>query len=232
MDKLRKILKDKNIGKCLDFGTRNGEFLFRLKRNVNSFEELIGIDSNEKVIKKMDEFNDKKIKFIHMNGYDTEFPAEYFNAVSISNTLHHLKYKDRMLKEMYRVLKKDGYFFINEMFYDSNDGPKKTHGLMHILEAEIDRELGFIHNKTLTKNEIINIAKRLNLKELVYEEYDESEEYNKKLYKKYKNFKNKLVQVKDSPKYTYFKYKSDEIDKNFKLFGIERCKQLLIVGKK
>ena len=232
MDNLKKILMNKDIGKCLDFGTRNGEFLFRLKKNVDSFEELIGIDNNKKTIKKMNKLNKERVKFIYMDGYNTDFPDEYYDAVSISNTLHHLNYRDRMLKEMYRVLKKDGYFFINEMFYDSNDGPKKTHGLMHILEAEIDRELGVVHNKTFTKNEIINIAESLNLKSLVYEEYNESEEYNKKLYKKYKNFKNKLLKVKDSPNYSYFKYKADEIDENFKLYGIERCKQLLIVGKK
>jgi len=232
MDNLKKILMDKDIGKCLDFGTRKGEFLFRLKENVSSYKELIGIDNNKKAIKGMDKFNSERVKFIYMNGYDTDFPNGHYDSVSISNTLHHLNYRDRMLKEMYRVLKKDGYFFINEMFYDSNDGPKKTHGLMHILEAEIDTELGFIHNKTFTKNEIISIAESLNLKRLVYKEYNENEEYNKKLYKKYKNFKNKLLKVKDSPNYSYFKYKADEIDENFKLYGIERCKQLLIVGKK
>src|SRR6056297_1804510 len=100
MDNFKKILTDKDIGKCLDFGSRNGEFLFRLKENVNSYEELIGIDNNEKKMKKMKKLNNERIKFILMNGYKTDFPDEHYDAVSISNTLHHLNNKDKMLKEM------------------------------------------------------------------------------------------------------------------------------------
>jgi len=232
MKNLKKILKNKNIGKALDVGTRRGEFLFRLEKYAKSYEILIGIDYEKEAIIEMENFNRDKIKFMHMDGYSTKFPEEYFDTVAISNTLHHLDHVNEMLNEMHRILKPKGYFIINEMFHDTKNKSKNTHGLMHILEAEIDREIGNIHNKTYKKNEIINIAKSLDLSNIEYEEYEESEEYNKKIHKKYKKFEEKLHKLKDSPKYSYFKEKANEIDKNFNLYGIERCKQLIIIGQK
>lgn len=232
MEKFKKLLSNKDLGKVLDIGTRRGEFLFRLKEYGRSYDELIGIDTNEKEIEALRAKEEDNIHFYKMNGYSLDYPDEYFNTVALSNTLHHLNDIDGMLREMLRVLKKGGYLVINEMFHDNQTLARQTHGLMHILEGEIDTELGKVHNKTLTKQEIIDLIDKLGLKSFETAEYFETEEYDKKVQKKYKKLNDMLLSVKDSPKYNSFEEKAEKIKKNYEQHGIQRCEQLLIIGVK
>lgn len=233
MENVKQALNDKNLGKVLDIGTRRGEFLFRLKKYANSYDELVGIDNNEKEIALLKEKEEDNIHFINMDGYNLDYPDEYFDTVALSNTLHHLNNMDDMLCEMLRVLKKGGYFIINEMYFDDSQVlSMRTHGLMHILEAEIDTELGKVHNKTLTKEEIMDIIEKLELSSFEPVEYLETKEFNDKLQKKYGKLDKILSAAKDSPKYDCFKEKADIIKNNYEQHGIERCKQLLIIGVK
>lgn len=232
MEKFKKLLLNKDLGKVLDIGTRRGEFLFRLKEYSRSYDELIGIDTNEKEIELLKEKEEDNIHFLKMDGYSLEYPDEYFDTVALSNTLHHLNDINVMLKEMLRVLKKGGYLVINEMFHDNQSLSRQTHGLMHILEGEIDTELGRIHNKTLTKKEIVNIVENLGMKSFEMTEYFETSEFDKKAQKKYEKLDKMLLSVKDSPKYNNFEEKAKNIKKNYKQHGIKRCEQLLIVGVK
>lgn len=232
MEKFKQLLLNKDLGKVIDIGTRRGEFLFRLKEYARSFDELIGIDTNEKEIELLKEKEEDNIHFLKMDGYSIEYPDEYFNTVALSNTLHHLNNIDGMLNEMLRVLKKGGYFVINEMFHDNQSPSRQTHGLMHILEGEIDTELGRIHNKTLTKQEIVNIVENLGLKSFEMAEYFETSEFDKKAQKKYEKLDKMLLSVKDSPKYNYFEEKAKIIKKNYEQHDIKRCEQLLIIGVK
>lgn len=232
MENLKRAFENKDIGKAIDIGTRRGEFLFRLKEYSSSYEKLIGIDINTDELDKLKLKEEHNIKFHFMNAYDLEYPDDYFNAVSISNTLHHLNDMDSVLNEMKRVLKDDGYFIINEMFHDCDDDCKKTHGMLHILESEIDTELGRIHNKTFEKDKIIKIASDLDLKSLEIVEYNESSEYDRKIEKKLGKLDQMLASVKDSPKYKQFYESAEKIKKNFNDFGVKRCTQLLIIGRK
>jgi ubiquinone/menaquinone biosynthesis C-methylase UbiE len=232
MENLKIALGNKDLGRAIDIGTRRGEFLFRMKDYSRSYEKLIGIDINTDELDKLKFKEEKNIRFHFMNAYDLEYPDGYFGAVSISNTLHHLNDMEGVLNEMTRVLKDDGYFLINEMFHDCDDNSKKTHGMLHILEAEIDTELGRIHNKTFEKEEIIKVASDLNLRSLEIVEYSETFEFDKKIEKKLGKLDGILASVSGYPKYEYFCDCVDKIRKNYDNYGVKRCTQLLVIGRK
>ncbi len=232
MENFKRTLGSKDFGKVIDIGTRRGEFLFRMKDYARSYEKLIGIDINIDELDKLKCKEEKNVRFHFMNAYDLEYPDGYFGAVSISNTLHHLADMNSVLNEMNRVLKNDGYFIINEMFHDCDDNSKKTHGMLHILEGEIDTERGRIHNRTFEKQEIIKVASNLGLKSLEIVEYNETAEYDKKIEKKLEKLDEMLAAVEGSPKYEYFCECADKIRKNYNEYGVKRCTQLLVIGRK
>lgn len=232
MENLKRALGNKDLGRAIDVGTRRGEFLFRMKDYAMSYDKLIGIDINIDELDKLKPKEEHNIKFHFMNAYDLEYPDKYFKAVSISNTLHHLNDMKSVLLEMMRVLKDDGYFIINEMFHDCDDKSKKTHGMLHLFEGEIDTELGRIHNRTFEKEEIIKVAADLGLRSIEIVEYNETAEYDKKIEKKLGKLDQMLTSVRSSSRYEYFCECADRIRRNYEDYGVKRCTQLLIIGRK
>ena len=80
---------------------------------------------------------------------------------------HRLDNITKVLAEMKRVLKPDGYFIIQENFSDGEQTEaQKTEIFQQHWDAEIDTLLGKAHNKTLTKQKIKNIANNIKLKEV------------------------------------------------------------------
>lgn len=183
MENFKRAFGNKELGRAIDVGTRRGEFLFRMKEYAGSYEKLIGIDINFDELNNLKSEEEDHIEFHFMNAYNLEYPDRYFDAVSISNTLHHLNDMGSVLQEMKRVLKVGGYFIINEMFHDCCDNSRNTHGMLHILESEIDTELGKIHNRTFEREEIIRVASNLGLNSLEIAEYNETSEYDMKIEK-------------------------------------------------
>jgi ubiquinone/menaquinone biosynthesis C-methylase UbiE len=102
-----------------------------------------------------------------MNAENLKFEDESFDTVCISHSLHHLANISKVLAEMKRVLKNGGNFILQEVYCDGDQTEaQKADELEHEWEAQIDSLLGITHNKTLTKQRIMDIASSLNLREL------------------------------------------------------------------
>lgn len=155
-------------GKVLDVGSGNGDFIDTLMKALKDYNSFFGVDKSEKEVKTARKrLKGKPVEIKKMNAEALEFENNSFDVVCLSYSLHHLDHITKVLTEMKRVLKPDGYFIIQENFSDGEQTEaQKTETLQHHWGAEIDTLLGKTHNKTFTKQEIKNIVNNIKLKEV------------------------------------------------------------------
>ncbi|NIM90461.1 MAG: methyltransferase domain-containing protein [Candidatus Aminicenantes bacterium] len=103
----------------LDIGCGNGYLDFKLKNSVPKYYNLkvIGVDKYKPAI----DFANTRKKFLHredchfelMDACNLRFEDDSFDIVVCSEVLEHLKQPRMAIKEIYRVLKKDGLVIIS-----------------------------------------------------------------------------------------------------------------------
>ncbi|MBN1677712.1 MAG: class I SAM-dependent methyltransferase [Candidatus Thermoplasmatota archaeon] len=164
-------------GRILDVGTGNGAFIDTLMKTLRDYDSLVGVDycpsaaSREEMESARRRFQGKPVDFLEMNAEDLKFGDESFDTVCISHSLHHLADVDKVLGEMRRVLRTGGSFLLQEMYCDGNQTEaQRTDTLQHEWQARIDSLLGVTHNKTFSRERIMNTVSSLELREL--EVYD------------------------------------------------------------
>ena len=160
-------------GRVLDVATARGGFIDTLVKTLKDYDSFVGIDhcasvtSREEMESARKRFEGKPVRFLEMNAENLKFENESFDTVCISHSLHHLVWIDRVLAEMKRVLKIGGNFILQEVYCDGDQtDAQKADELEHEWEARIDTLLGITHNKTFTKQRIMNIVNGLELREL------------------------------------------------------------------
>lgn len=231
---LKEYLPELNQGLALDVGTRFGEFAFSLAEIMPEGSRIIGLDSDPRTVEQAREKNgDKGIEFRVGEGAHMEFADGTFEVVALSNTLHHIEDYDAVLHEMLRVLRPGGWLVINEMFSDGQNRPQQIHFAQHTLEAKLDMLSGGFQRPTWKKEEILAILSRLPLREVRTAELLEEPEMDRKL--ETKNAKLvELVEKKAAgkPEYEALLEEARQIQKDCAAYGIQRCTQLLYLGKK
>lgn len=178
MDKLKNILsgEPKNL-KVLDVGTGLGDFIEVLKESLPGYNSIIGIDTEQGTVDKAIEKNrDRRIEFMRMSGENIEFEDNSIDVISISNTLHHLPNKEKVLHEIKRVVKQNGIIIINEMISDNQSEKQFSHVAVHHLQGELDTLFGRCHNKTFTLQELVKLVEDLNLEKVDMFQYNTHEE--------------------------------------------------------
>jgi ubiquinone/menaquinone biosynthesis C-methylase UbiE len=171
--KIAKRLGSVSGGRILDVGTASGGFIDTLMKTLKDYGSFVGIDYCASVASKKEmesakkRFEGKPVQFLEMNAENLKFEDGSFDTVCISHSLHHLASIGKVLAEMKRVLKNGGNFILQEAYCDGDQTEaQKADELEHEWEAQIDSLLGITHNKTLTKQRIMDIASSLNLREL------------------------------------------------------------------
>jgi ubiquinone/menaquinone biosynthesis C-methylase UbiE len=171
--KIAKRLSSVSGGRILDVGTAGGGFIDTLMKTLKGYDSFVGIDycasatSKKEMESARKRFEGKPVRFFEMNAEDLKFKDESFDTVCMSHSLHHLARIGRVLAEMKRVLKNGGNFILQECYCDGNQTEaQKADELEHEWEARIDSLLGITHNKTLTKQRIMDIASGLKLRDL------------------------------------------------------------------
>jgi len=107
-------------GKVLaDFCCGGGVSVKFLKDRV---KKLYAIDASQEMINlcKKRFGKDKKVELIKGDIANTSLKSDSCDYVLIRMSLHHIKNKEKVLKEVYRVLKKDGAFLIMDKFSKYN----------------------------------------------------------------------------------------------------------------
>jgi ubiquinone/menaquinone biosynthesis C-methylase UbiE len=171
--KIAQKLESVSGGRILDIATARGGFIDTLMKTLKNYDSFVGIDycASDESRKDMESakkrFEGKPVQFLQMNAENLQFENESFDTVCMSHALHHLANINRVLTEMKRVLKKGGIFILQESYCDGDQTEaQKADEREHEWEAQIDSLLGITHNKTLTKQRIIDIADNLKLREL------------------------------------------------------------------
>ena len=103
---------------ALDLGTGNGFTTFTLAKH---FKEVISIDTNSKTLtlveKKARENGVKNVQFKTMDAHDLQFADEHFDVITCRAAIHHFEDGDKVIKEVYRVLKQNGIFVIMDFCF-------------------------------------------------------------------------------------------------------------------
>lgn len=242
MNRINQILGKYSVGRVLDLGCGRGPFISILKENLKGYKEIIGIDTNEEMLKIAKEnHTEENIKFLNIDGNSMDFEDNSFDVVCISNSLHHVPNQKEILDEMNRVLKSKGLFIIQEMFCDNQSKKQLSHVKLHHLNGEIDTIEGKYHNKTYRKQEIVDIAKDLGLQIIEMTEHNTHKEQEKRVSPKeeretldsiFNKFSKKIETMKEHSKYQYLidslnKIKDDQYD-----VGFFTATELLIVCRK
>jgi len=119
----RDILKNIPIkrGKVLDVGCGYGGLMNQLslyKKDLN----FVGIDFSQAMIKLGKKlYGNKKMNFLYMSADNLRFKDDTFDAVVCKDTFHHFKNPVKVLKEMFRVLKKRGYIYVTDLRRDASE---------------------------------------------------------------------------------------------------------------
>ncbi len=246
-DKIVKRLKEISGGKILDVGTGHGEFINFLKQALKGFESFIGIDLNEEELKRAEKEYGAISKFTKMNAEKLDFPDKTFDIVSIASTLHHLNEPEKVLKEMFRVVKPQGYLIIQEMYSDlTQTEAQLTSSQVHHFGAKIDTMLEEYHRETYTKEEI---KEKLNILKTEELEIFDSTRYPKCLFcenkemcdnpmnealieSEIKDLSSSLEKISDSPKYEQLEKEAKKLEQDLRKHGTTDASILFIIAKK
>ena len=235
-------------GKILDVATGDGDSILFLINFLKNYDSVIGIDIDENEIKKARlRLKDKPITIKMMKGEKLEYPDKTFDLVNIAYSLHHMQNLNKTLSEMKRVLKKGGYFIIQEMFCDGTQtDAQKCDTAAHEFGAEIDRMLGIYHREEYTRDEILNILSQIELKDLEIlestryvkclkceEKYDcEDPKYPDIINSTLEEIDKNLELIKEHKEYSVFRERAEIIKQSIKNHGIISASILFCIGKK
>ncbi|OES46066.1 class I SAM-dependent methyltransferase [Domibacillus iocasae] len=134
-----KTISDKYISpKLLDIGCGTG-FIIDIAKNL--FTEVHGIDATEEMIDKVKVDTDN-ITLHHGIAEELPFKDNEFDVVTAYSFIHHLYNYTDVLKEVNRVLKPGGTFYIdlepNKLFWDAIKDLKLDNKYSDIVGKEID----------------------------------------------------------------------------------------------
>jgi len=170
-----------------------------------------------------------------------EFENNSIDVISISNTLHHLPNKEKVLSEMKRVLKPRGIIIINEMISDNQSEKQLSHVEIHHLLGEIDTLRGICHNKTFTTQELVKIVDDLNLEKVDMFQYnthkeqessENSEDEKEILDQWFQALESNIEKISDLPQYEKCLQSLGKLrDKLYKI-GFLNATEVMIVCRK
>lgn len=113
-----------NIGsnkKVLDIGCRNGLFTERIKNNCLT-KKIVAVDTSEQAIKfaKLNN-SEKDIIYVKEDGENINGLKKYgkFDVIHIRNTFHHFKNPEEFLKNICKLLNKNGKVIIVDIDFES-----------------------------------------------------------------------------------------------------------------
>ena len=165
---IRRRLGGISGGRILDVATGSGDFINTLMKMLKNYGCFVGIDISRKDLESAKKrFEGKPVEFLEMDAEYLKFEDNSFDTVCTGYSLHHFGNIDRVLAEMKRVLKPDGYFLVQEEFSAGEQSEaQKTDILRHHWDSEIDSLLGIVHHKTFPKQKIKDIMISLQLTKL------------------------------------------------------------------
>lgn len=145
--------------KILDLGTGSGYLAFPIAK-INCESEIIGLDIAVRTLTQNREraynMGLKNLNFVDYNGVKFPFENNVFDYVVTRYALHHFPNIDKTFKEISRVVKPGGVFFISDPTPNENDDIRFIDTYMQMKDDG--------HVKFYTKGEFIELAEKHNFK--------------------------------------------------------------------
>ena len=112
INKIQGLIKNKRI---VDFGCGHGNFLMSMLKFKPT--ECVGIDYGKKSIQYANRYRKRffpkhNISFLKRSVYQSKLKNNYFEFAIQNGVFHHLKDEKKAYKEVHRVLKPGGYFWL------------------------------------------------------------------------------------------------------------------------
>ena len=112
--RLKKIIKLGNINrkdKILDLGCGEGFLISLLPKT----KKIIGVDISKIALKRAKKLlkHRSDVKLCWGDAQDLKFPNNFFDKIICSETLEHLPFPEKAMKEIHRLLKKNGIAIIS-----------------------------------------------------------------------------------------------------------------------
>jgi phosphatidylethanolamine/phosphatidyl-N-methylethanolamine N-methyltransferase len=108
-------INDCPFGKLLEIGFGNGSHF-----KYYNTHEIIGIDISKSMLAEAHKHLRSNIQLFHMNGETLLFPNQVFDYVILSHVIAVVEDPEKLLEEVYRVLKPNGRVFILNHFTPRN----------------------------------------------------------------------------------------------------------------
>ena len=154
LERQRKVLIDEvnkaKPGKLLEIGVGNGSHL-----PMYSSHQITGIDISEAMLEKARRFENDTITLLLMDGENLLLPKAGFDYVVMSHVLAVANDPDKLLQQVYRVLKPGGKLYILNHFTPDNS-LKYIDRIFHPFSR-------LLHFKSLFRLEDIHGLKRFSL---------------------------------------------------------------------
>ena len=229
----RNILNQVSANRILDVATGGGNFIHFLLEGLQDYAEIIGVDNNERAETAFTESfkENPKVKFQMMDAEHLDFDDSSFDLVCISNSLHHLN-PASILYEMKRVLRPNGYLLVSEMYCDNQTETQMTHVYLHHWWAAVDTINGVVHNETYTRQELLDLVSKLQLKDLkIFDISDLNEDpKNPDILKELEPvFERYIQRAEGNPE---LQVRGEELKARVKEIGFHGATTLVVLGRK
>ncbi len=232
MEALINFFFDKNCEHVLDVGTGPGKFIKVLKETFPT-AQITGVDP---LAESLDEAksNYPDVEFVQGVAERLPFSAGTFDAASISMALHHLSKVSKGLREMKRVVKKEGWIIVNELISDNLNPSQEVHKIYHHFRSRVDRILGVSHHETFLKEQVIQMVEDAGISiQFFFEQKDDPETMDaNEVEKRVEIMQKMLEKIKDKPEYEEMKEQIAEFRKQVLIHGFQPATKVVIIGRK
>lgn len=236
LPELKKQLKNRNAGHLLDVATGEGDFLVFLLDAFALYESGTGLDMNPANLKVAGEkLSQATITLVEGNAEQLDFEDEYFDTVSISNSLHHFPNPRKALKEMTRVLAPGGLLLISELICEDLTPAQEAHLAYHHLKADMDMTAGHFHRHTFTQDEVVNLVEDLPMVvDKVFLSFDKKPMLNssERMWRFFRMLDERVSEFTGHDRGKEFEERAEAVKESISTHGFIRPPQVCIMGLK
>ena len=223
-------------GRVLDVATGRGDFIGVLKRRLKSYTEIVGIDNYEKAIEAAwNCFDGGNTQITQMDAEYLGFKGQCFDTVSVSKSLHHLANLPQVLREIRRVLRPGGHLVVCDMVRDAQTEAQRTDVYIHHWAADVDTLLGFSHNRTFARQELVNLVEGLGLANIMtYDRINtDSDPMDAEAIRGKEEIIDRYLQrAQELPNYGVLKRRGEDLRRRLREVGIQSEPVLVVVGER
>jgi phosphatidylethanolamine/phosphatidyl-N-methylethanolamine N-methyltransferase len=123
-------------GRLLEIGIGNGSHL-----TYYTNHEITGVDTSKSMLARARKHQKNSVRLFHMNAEALRFPDEMFDYVILSHVIAVVEDPEKVLEEVYRVLKPNGRVFILNHFTPNN--------CLRHLDISFEKISRFLHFKSV-----------------------------------------------------------------------------------